>query len=318
MLEYISDFDSRLSVDAGDFSSIIDEFAIATSTGIESAESKSILAWTVWGWAVDGSDIGSFEGETDSVVSPTDLDLEGGAASFGKRALQNLNAQKTEGFKGTAIFSPEAGQDLLLMILYSTLGTTIQAGTSYLQDKLGESIAIPDFTVTDNGKAAKSTASSSFDREGVPRVPFDIVDSGVFKGVLHNAFTANKDGIDSTGHASGGFRAAPGIYSTNLEIHPGNMKLDDMVSEINHGIFIQRTSMSPDYTSGDFSAVVKGGQLIENGEFTKTLKEITVTGNLYECLKKITGISKAQTAIRNPNNVWLVPNIRISDLDFAS
>ncbi|MGY5880064.1 MAG: TldD/PmbA family protein [Candidatus Thorarchaeota archaeon] len=318
LLKCISDFDSRISVDSGEFSSSVDEYAIATSNGIESNEKKSLLNWFSLGWAIDGTDIGIMEYEYDSVVSPADLDIEAGAKMFGQRAIQNLSAEKTEGFKGSAIFSPEAVQDLISMLTRSTNALTIQSGSSFLQDKLGENIAVSDLTITDDGKAAKSTASSSFDREGVPRTSLDIVESGVFKGVLYNAFTANKDGLESTGHASGGFRAAPNISGTNIEVQSGNVKLDDMVSEIDHGIFIQRISMSPDITSGNFSGVLKGGRLIENGELKMTLKEITVAGNLYECLKKITGISKEQKALRGPTSSWLVPYMRIDDLDFST
>ena len=318
LLKCISDFDSRITIDSGDFSSRVDEYAIATSNGIESSEKKSFLGWECLGWAIDEADIGVMEYEYDSVVSPADLDLETGAKMFSQRVIQNLGAEKTEGFKGPAIFSPEATQDLFNMLTSSANAYAIQSGSSFLQDKLGENIAISDVTVKDNGRVPNSTASSSFDREGVPRASLDIVDSGVFKSVLYNVFTANRDGLESTGHASGGFRTAPTIGGTNVEIQSGNMNFDDMVSEIDHGVFIQRVSMSPDYTSGDFSGVIKGGRLLKNGELKMTLKEITVASNLFECLKKITGISKEQKALRGPTTSWLVPYVRIDDLDFSA
>jgi PmbA protein len=318
LLKCISDFDSRISVDSGEFSSRIDDYAIATSNGIESNEKKSCLNWVCFGWAVDGTDIGIMELEYDYVVSPADLNLETGAKTFGQRVIQDLGAEKTDGFKGSAVFSPEAVAGLINMLMLSANALVIQSGSSFLQDKLGENIAVSDLTITDNGKAAKRTTSSSFDREGVPRAPLDIVDSGVFKGVLYNAFTANKDGLESTGHASGGFRAAPNISGTNIEIQSGNVKFDDMISEIDRGIFIQRIAAAPDITSGNFSGVIKGGRLIEKGDLKMTLKEITVTGNLYECLKKITGISKEQKALRGLTSSWLVPYMRIDDLDFST
>lgn len=318
LLKHISEIDSRLSVESGSLSSRMDEYAIATSTGIEATEMKSALSWAVFGWAVDGSDIGSFVYETDSIVSANDIDLESGAKMFAQKALGNLGAKKADAFKGIAIFSPEAVRDLFDILVVSANARKIQGGASFLQDKLGESIAIPDLAVTDNGSIPRSTSSSSFDREGVPRVFLNILDSGVFKGVLHNTFTANKDNLPSTGHASGGFRSAPRIRETNIEIHSGKTSYDEMLSEVDRGIYIQRVSMSPDYTSGDFSAVVKGGQLIEHGEIQMTLKEMTVTGNFFDGLQNITGISKEQKPIRSPTESWLVPYIRMENLDFAS
>ena len=253
-------------------------------------------------------------------ISSWDIDLENGAKMFAKKALQNLGAKKTEAFKGTAIFSPDAVQDLFDMLVVSTMATAIQSGSSFLQDKLGESIATPDLTVTDNGLAPGSPYSRSFDREGVPHALLSIIDSGVFKGVLYNTFTANKDDLTSTGHASGGFRGAPNIGATNIEVQGGSMSYDDMLSEVDRGVFIQRISMSPDYTSGDFSGVIKGGQLIKKGEFQMTLKEMTATGNLFAGLLNITGISKEQKLIRSryASASWLVPYLRIENLDFAA
>jgi PmbA protein len=320
LLKHIVEIDSRLSIESGLLSSRVDKYAIATSTGIEAKELKSSLYWEVFGWAVDGPDIGSFEAESDSRVSSKDIDLEAGAKMFAEKALQNLKAKKGEAFKGTAIFSPDAARDLFDMLVTSSMATVIQAGSSFLQDKLGASIATSDLTITDNGLVPASPYSGSFDREGVPHTPLDILDSGVYKGVLYNAFTANKDGLASTGHATGGFRTAPNIGPTNIEIESGRHSYDEILSEVERGIYIQRVSMDPDFTSGDFSGVIKGGRLIEHGEIKTTLKEMTVTGNLFEGLKAISGISRERKLIRIRflNSSWNVPYLRIEDLDFAA
>ncbi len=320
LLKHIAEADPRLSVESGRALSRVSEYGIVTSSGIDSFEKKSTFSWDLFGWAVDGKDIGSFESEADVKISVADIDMESGAKMFADKALQNLSAQKAEAFKGTAIYSPEATQSLLDMLIASSMATVMQAGASFLQDKLGDSIATSDFTLEDNGLTSGSPNSSSFDREGVPRQPISLVDSGVFKGFLYNTFTANKDDLTSTGHASGGFRSAPNIGPTNIEINPGKKSYDGLLSEVDRGIYIQRVSMSPDITSGDYSGVIKGGQLIEKGEIKKTLKEMTVTGNLFEDLKNITGISKDLKLIRSRyvTGSWSVPYLRIENLDFAA
>lgn len=318
LLKHVADQDSRVSIQAGMISSRIDKHTIATSTGIASSERKTAVSWRLMGWAVDGSDIGSFVYEPGSVVSVNDLNLENGAKMFTQQALQNLGAKKGESFKGTAVLSPNAVYDLIEMLVSSAMATVIHAGSSFLQDKLGERIAVPELTMTENGTTPNIPSNSSFDREGFPHHLLKIVDSGIFKGVLHNTFTANKDGVVSTGHANGGFRSAPGIGITHLEIHKGEIGFDEMLSEVDKGILIQRISMSPDITSGDFSGVMKGGQLIRNGEIKMVLNEMTITGNLYDCLKSISGISKEQKSLRVPSESRLFPYIRIEGLDFAS
>ncbi len=318
LLKHISDFDSRVTLESGSVKSQLDEHAIATSTGLESTEKKTAFSWYLIGWAVEGSDIGSFDIEFDSTISASDIDLESGAKMFSQKVIQNLGAEKSDSFQGTAIMSPEAVVQLFQMLTTSMKATAIQSGSSFLQDKLGERIASPDLTVTDNGTTEGISTNSSFDREGVPRTHLDILDAGIFKSVLHNTFTSNKDGLESTGHASGGFRSSPNIETTFTEIHRGSISYDELLSEVDRGIYIQRISMDPDFTSGDFSGVMKGGQLIENGELKTTLKEMTVTGNLYNTLKNISGISKDQKLLRGFTTSWLVPHIRIENLDFAS
>ncbi|MFW9909207.1 MAG: metallopeptidase TldD-related protein, partial [Candidatus Thorarchaeota archaeon] len=190
-----------------------------------------------------------------------------------------------------------------------------------LQDKIGESVAIEDFSLIDNGTLPGGIFSRSFDREGVPSQLLRIVDSGVFKGVLHSAFTSKKVGLSSTGNASGGFRVSPSISGTNLEVQPGNMTLDEMIHEVRHGVYIQRISAAPDYTTGNFSGVVKGGRLIKDGEIRSTLKEITAVGNIFDSLKAISGMTKERKHLRDMSarlGVWLVPFIKVENIDFAT
>jgi len=322
----IRNIDSRLTIWMASLVSRLENRAIASSTGMEVEERYTSISWGLFGWAVEGDNIGSMVGDYDSVVSMKDLNHIERSASFAQNALRCLNTKKTDSFKGDAIFSPEAMHDLFEIITVAALGTSIQAGNSYLQDKIGEEIAVKGLSISDDGTIPNRVSSGSFDREGTPHEHLRIIDAGIFKGIMHNSFTANKAGLGSTGHASGGYRQSPNTFSTNLEVGAGNKILDDMLSEVDHGIYIQRVSASPDYTSGDFSAVVKGGQLIEKGEITTALKEITVSGNIFESIKNISAISKERKFFRNPGGTrityygdsWLIPYIRIDNLDFAS
>ncbi|MHA1481454.1 MAG: metallopeptidase TldD-related protein [Candidatus Thorarchaeota archaeon] len=190
--------------------------------------------------AADGSDIGSEGFEYDSVVNVQDIDIQSCAQSFADKVLQNLGATKTDAFKGPALLSPEAALDLFHILIIAASATAIQSGQSLLQDRQGEEIAIKDLTLTDNGSIHNSPASGSFDREGLPHQNLRIIDSGVFKDIYYNAFTANKAELESTGHASGGFRSLPSVQTTNLEILGGSKSFEDIISGIDKGVYIQR------------------------------------------------------------------------------
>jgi len=316
LLETTIGYDPRVTVDSGTFSSMIRDSAIANSNGVNISETKSIFSWMLFGMAVDGKDIGSVDYCFDSVVKVSDINIEHTATIFAQKVLRNLNAQKTESFEGVAVLTPDAVTDLFWLLVLASTATQVQAGSSFLQDKLGDKIAVEDLSIVDDGTIKGQTASSSFDREGIPHKKYNIINKGVFTGVLYDTFTANKENLESTGHAAGSYRNIPNIWTTNLNIRPGTKSYTELISEIDHGILINRISASPNPISGDFSAVLKGAQLIRNGEIKDTLREITAVGNIFANLNTITGISKEQVPLRG-NQSWLVPYIVMDKIKFV-
>ncbi|MFW9912966.1 MAG: TldD/PmbA family protein [Candidatus Thorarchaeota archaeon] len=317
LLKSAQQVDPRVKVDSATFSASTCDAAIVTSTGIEASEQKSSLGWFILGMAVDGEDIGSLDYEVNECVSLKDAEPEASGRMLGEKVLEYLNAEKTESFEGPAILSADALGDLIDVVIQSASASKIQADASYLKDRLGEKVFSESLTIIDDGTLENKTGSTSFDREGVPHTKYSIVEKGVFKGVLYDTFTANKESLESSGHAFGSFRQTPTIQGTNLEIEKGSQTLESMISEISHGLYIPRISAFPDPVSGDFAGPVKGGQLIKNGEIVSTLKEITITGNLFEALKNITAISKECKFSAFQGQSALFPEITVAGMKFA-
>jgi len=317
LLKTTRKIDSRISIDSGNFETTEGYYAIVNSNGINTSDKKSALSYGLFGMAIDGADIGSFDYEFDSVINVADVDLQKTAKEFSQKLLQNLNAQKIDSFEGPAIFTPDAAQLIFGLIIEGAKATNIQSGSSYLQDKLGDKIAVDGVTLVDDGTIKNSPGSRSFDREGVPHKKLNIVEKGTFTGVFYDTFSANKENLQSTGHAGGGFRKIPNLSTTNLKITPGKKSIDDIIPEIKKGIIIQRISTFPDPVSGDYSGAVKGGRLIKNGEITDTLKEITAVGNVFTNLKSITHLSKELKPFRGTPS-WYVPYVAIDNIKFVS
>lgn len=310
-------FDPRISVDSGSFGALSSSHAITTSKGTALSEKRTRIEWMIFGMAVDGDDVGSFDYSFDATTSVSDADIEHTITDFGEKVVGNLGAVKSEPFEGPAVFTPDALIGLVEVLVASATATQVQAGSSYLADRLGEQVAVPELTIIDDGALNGEVGSASFDREGVSHRRVPIVEDGVFKTVLYDAFTANKEGLSSTGHATGSFRTAPSISSTNLIIDSGDYSIDEIISDIKVGVLIPRVSAFPDPVSGDFTGPIKGGQLIKDGEVTSTLKEITITGNLFEGLKNIEAISKERKALRYQESSMLAPYAKMSGMKFA-
>jgi len=267
------------------------------------------------GWAADDEEVSSFDYQFGGKRFINDIDVKTIAKYFAKNVIGSLGAEKGESFVGTVILSPNSVFELLIFpLLFSINSNNVQKKMSKFKGKIGEKIASNLLTIKDNGILPHGLGSSSFDREGVPHKPINIIENGKLISYMYNAYTANKEGRLSTGHASGGARTVPGIGPTNFIIKSGNVNYKDMISNIDRGIIVTRFSGNTNPVSGDFSGVVKGGYLIKNGKIIKPLIETLIAGNIFEALNKITAISKETKWV----NSSILPYLVIEDVNITS
>ncbi|MGL6100882.1 MAG: metallopeptidase TldD-related protein, partial [Fusobacteriaceae bacterium] len=132
--------------------------------------------------------------------------------------------------------------------------------------------------------------SASFDAEGVPTKPKNLIENGILKTYLYNLKTAKKDGVESTGNAAkGGYKGTMGISSFNLYLEKGDESFETLLNRIENGILITGFSglhSGLNSISGDFSLATEGF-LIKNGKVEKPLNQITAAGNFFDLLNNI-------------------------------
>jgi PmbA protein len=168
--------------------------------------------------------------------------------------------------------------------------------------------------VEDDATNTTGLAAASFDREGVSHRKNVVIEKGVLKKFIYNTYTARKDGEKSTGNADGSTTSPPSVATTNFVIQPGRSSLDGLVSEMNQGIMINRFSGNVNPVNGDFSGVVKGGWLVRYGELVHPVKEVMVAGNVFDCLKHLTGLSKDRKVI----GTSILPFMRFGNVSFTA
>ena len=315
MLNEATGFDRRVTVDSGVFNASLVTDAVANSNGVECTESMSSFSWYIMGMAVEGADVSSFDFQFDGTHHMKDIAVTGTAHLFAENVVSSLGSKKCDGFKGTLVLSPQAAVELVLPTLLSSVNSNnVQKGRSKFAGKLGEEVSCRDLSIIDDATWSEGLAASSFDREGVPHRLISIIDKGLLKSYLYNTYTAGKDCVDSTGHAAGDEESSPRVGETNVIINPGSKKIDDIIAEVKKGVFVTRFSGNVNPVSGDFSGVVKGGQLILNGEKKHSLKETMIAGNIFDMLKNISGISRDRNKIFN----YILPYIRVEDISVTS
>ncbi len=195
-----------------------------------------------------------------------------------------------EGGKYPVILHPQSFY-FLLETLHSGLGgRSVFEGTSPLKDKIGEQILSEDLTFVDDPAWKDGSNFATFDHEGVPVTTKKIFDRGVLRSYMTNLEYAARLGIEPTGHGyrrgflEGGTHVGrPGIQPSNRVIEPGNVPYKEMLAGVRKGILLV---MSFDcwqgiLFNGDFSGSVSMGFKIENGELTGRLKNMQISGNIY-------------------------------------
>ena len=166
-----------------------------------------------------------------------------------------------------------------------------QKGLSLLAGKLGEKIASDKLTLID--APVYPEKEQPFDSEGVAAYNKSVIENGVFMTFLHNLKTAAKDGVKSTGNASGGYRSPIKVSPKNLYVKPGNISRGELIKQAGEGLYITDLSglhSGTNSVSGDFSLLAEGF-IIENGAITRPVEQITVAGNFFDLIKNISGVA---------------------------
>jgi PmbA protein len=190
----------------------------------------------------------------------------------------------------------------------------VQKKSSHFAGKIGRRVASELLTVEDDATNVEGLGASSFDREGVPHRRNVVIQNGVLKKFLYNTYTAKKDGVRSTGNASGSTSSPPSVSTTNFVVRPGRSSLDSLISEMKKGIIISRFSGNVNPVNGDFSGVVKGGRLVRNGAVHHAVKEVMVAGNIFEALRRLNGVSRERKVIYDS----ILPYMRFDGISFTA
>ena len=281
--------------------------ALANSLGVGVASRNTYISVWIRPVIRRADDVGAFY-EWDAACRMEDFEHRGVGAAAAETALRMLGAKKIESCVVPVVLGPLAARSLLYSLAASAEAESHQRGRSWLKGRLGQKIASDVVTIHDDATIAAGLGSRPCDSEGVPSRPVAIVENGVLVNLLHNSYTANKAGAPYTGHARGG-----GIGPTNVVPALGRMTSRDIISQVDRGLYINMGSLSPDGTTGEVSASVDFGFLIENGEITRGVQSTMIGMNGFEMLANIDAVSS--DARVEPG--MLMPSIRIQDVRVA-
>ncbi|MEM4260015.1 MAG: TldD/PmbA family protein [Candidatus Woesearchaeota archaeon] len=184
------------------------------------------------------------------------------------------------------------------VVIHEALGHATEADIvlqkdSCLENMKGKKIA-PDYVNIYDSGLGNYWGSFFYDDEGIPSQKTMLVKNGIFQRFLHSRHTANVFIEKPTGNS----RAQDNhnnvqVRMTNTCMEPGEFKEEEMFENIKKGVYLMGHKGGEVNTSnGNFMFNAQMGYLIENGELTTPLREVSLAGNTLKTLQNIVRISK--------------------------
>ncbi|CAM3190018.1 TldD/PmbA family protein [Filibacter tadaridae] len=218
------------------------------------------------------------------------LDADEIAKEAAEEALSNLGEQSIPAGKYPVIMRYDASASLLAAFTPIFSAENTQKDQSKLKGKVGEEIAAAAFTLLDDPFHPEAVVGSNFDGEGVATKKQEVISKGTLKTLLHNRKTAQKEGVETTGHAhKASYKSTLTVAPQNMYIAPGEKSDADLIASIKDGVLITDLSglhSGASTISGDFSLAATGFH-IKDGQIASSVKQMTIAGNFFDYMKDI-------------------------------
>jgi PmbA protein len=250
-----------------------------------------------WGMftAKDGEKTSSFNYSSVSMNHLNQELLEVGTfKTLFKQSLEQLDQKSlNQKFKGDIIISPDCLQEFLYDLTLPLYDHQMLDGTSILKGKIGRQVAHGDFTFTMSPRNT-DLVPGLLNTDGYITENETVFKNGVLKNYLLSDYAANKLGLKRN-------RSGASHYIVNA----GKNRLKELIGSIEKGILLNRFSGGYPSVAGDFSGVAKNSYYIENGEIIAPIKEVMVSGSIFEAFKNIKGISQERVNFGTSLLPWI-------------
>jgi len=212
------------------------------------------------------------------------------ARQVGETAVALLDAKAAKGGTYPVVLDQElAGVFVHEAVGHATEGDIILEGDSCLEGKLGQRIGSELVTVKDD-PSLMLNGYYPFDDEGSLAQETVLVENGVLRSYLNTRETAARlGGVPRNARAEGMSR--PVVRMSNTYIANGDWKLEEILEELKSGVYLAGSRGGQVSTGeGVFQFNAKKGYLIENGERTQLLRDVSLSGKILETLLHVKAV----------------------------
>jgi len=156
--------------------------------------------------------------------------------------------------------------------------------------KIGAKLGSEIVNIVDDPTMPGQLGHYRYDDEGVAACRTPLLRNGVLVGRLHSRRTAAAFGEPVTGHCiAEDYRYAPIIRMGTIFVEPDKNTREDLLDQLGNGYYL--LDAKGGQTSGEnFTFGAQYGYIVKNGKIGAMVRDINISGNLYQTLNSIMSI----------------------------
>ncbi|MDD3753594.1 MAG: TldD/PmbA family protein [Methanobacterium sp.] len=222
-------------------------------------------------------------------IEKEDLELMGRTTA--SKAIRLLDANIPPSGRFPIIMDSElTGVFIHEAVGHASEADLILQNDSILKGNIGTQIGSPLVTIIDDA-SMDAFGYYAYDAEGVKVSKNVLVDEGKLVSLLSSRETAAKLNIKSSGNARSGIGDQPIVRMSNTYLKPGKMSFDELAEDIKNGIYLKGSRGGQvDTGKGVFQFNAAESFMIENGQVTDPLRDVSLSGNILEILQKVDAV----------------------------
>ncbi|MGK2850144.1 MAG: TldD/PmbA family protein [Candidatus Limnocylindrales bacterium] len=297
----------------GSFSTGTESTAVANSRGIRAGGTRTVAQLLTVSMGPGG---GTGYAEQ-AAVDATSIDAAAIGRESAQKAQATANAVAIEAGDYPVVLEEYAVVDLLDMLGYLGFSAlAVQEERSFVE--IGRRIGSDLVSIVDDGRDPAGLPMA-FDYEGVAKQRVTLLEAGICRGVVHDAQTAARDGVTSTGHGL----PAPnpyGPFPLNQVMAAGDASRADLIAGLDRGLLVTRFH----YTNPVHPklAIVTGMTrdgtfLVEDGKIVGPVKNLRFTQSYLDAMAGAVAVARERKTLKGFLGGAVVPALRLEGWTFT-
>jgi len=208
--------------------------------------------------------------------------------------IRLLGARSAPSGKFTVVADPDlAGVFAHEAVGHATEADLVLSGDSILKSEMGRKIGSELVTIFDDPTILGAFGSFPYDDEGVKARKKMLIERGILTGFLNSRETAGEMNTEPNGSARAQSAGSPPLVRmSNTLIGNGELSFEELIEDIAHGVYLKGTRGGQvDTAKGMFQFNAAEGYLIEKGNLTYPLRDVSLSGSTLDTLNNIDALA---------------------------